>query len=97
MHQHTQEALAMFRITKTEDRSRTTLAIDGRLSEESVATVETCCNLAGSDGKSVLLFLRDVICGSGGTRPLEPVGGKGSAPGSHRRVHLISGADIQMR
>jgi hypothetical protein len=50
----------MFRVTKAEERSKTTITIDGHLSGESVATVETCCNQAGSDGKPVQLYLRDV-------------------------------------
>lgn len=50
----------MFRITKAEDRSKTILTIDGQLSGESVAAVETCCTQAGSDGRPVQLYLRDV-------------------------------------
>jgi len=50
----------MFRITKAEERSKTILTIDGQLSGESIATVETCCNQACSDGKPVQLYLRDV-------------------------------------
>jgi len=50
----------MFRITKAEDRSKTILTIDGQLSGDSVAAVETCCNQAGLDGRPVQLYLRDV-------------------------------------
>jgi hypothetical protein len=50
----------MFRITKAEDLSRTILTIDGQLSSESVAAVETCCNQAGLEGRPVQLYLRDV-------------------------------------
>ncbi len=50
----------MFRITKAEDRSKTILTIDGQLSGDSVAAVESCCNQAGSDGRPVQLYLRDV-------------------------------------
>jgi len=50
----------MFRITKDEERTRTRLTIDGQLSAESITAVETCCNQAGSDGRTVQLYLRDV-------------------------------------
>ena len=50
----------MFRITKAEERTRTILTIDGQLSDESIAAVEACCNQAGSDGRDVQLYLRDV-------------------------------------
>jgi len=36
------------------------VTIDGQLSEDSIALVETCCNQAKSNGKPVRLFLRDV-------------------------------------
>jgi ABC-type transporter Mla MlaB component len=50
----------MFRITKAEEPSRTTLTIDGQLSADSIAAVETCCNQAGSNGRLVHLYLRDI-------------------------------------
>ncbi len=50
----------MFRITKAEEQSRTILTVDGQLSAESIAAVETCCSQAGSNGKAVQLYLRDV-------------------------------------
>jgi hypothetical protein len=50
----------MFRITKAEEPSRTILAIDGQLSGDSIATVESCCNQAGSNGRPVQLYLRHV-------------------------------------
>ena len=50
----------MFRITKAEEPRRTILTIDGQLSAESIAAVETCCNQAGSSGRAVQLYLRDV-------------------------------------
>ncbi len=50
----------MFRITKAEEPSRTTLTIDGQLSADSIAAVETCCHQAGSSGRPVQLYLRDV-------------------------------------
>jgi hypothetical protein len=50
----------MIRVTKIEERSRTTVTIDGALSGDSIAVVETCCRQAESSGKPVHLFLRDV-------------------------------------
>jgi ABC-type transporter Mla MlaB component len=50
----------MFRISKAEEPSRTTLTIDGQLSADSIAAVETCCNQARSNGRPVQLYLRDV-------------------------------------
>jgi ABC-type transporter Mla MlaB component len=50
----------MFRITKADEPSRTTLTIDGQLSADSIAAVETCCSQAGSSGKPVQLYLRHV-------------------------------------
>lgn len=51
---------AMIRITKKEERSRTTVTLDGQLSSDSVGVVETFCNQAKSVGHPVRLFLRDV-------------------------------------
>ena len=51
----------MIRVMKTEDRSRTIITVDGEVSSESVAVVETCCAQAESTGKPVKLFLRDII------------------------------------
>ena len=68
----------MFRITKTEDRSRTLLTIDGQLSVESVAAVETCCAQAGSDGRPVHLYLRDITSvDQAGQRMLSRLAAKG--------------------
>jgi hypothetical protein len=50
----------MIRVTKTEEQSLTIITIDGRLSSDSIAIVETCCNQARSNGKPVQLFLRDI-------------------------------------
>ncbi len=50
----------MFRITKAEERLRTILTVDGQLSGDSIAAVETCCNQAGANGLPVQLYLRDV-------------------------------------
>jgi ABC-type transporter Mla MlaB component len=50
----------MIRVTKTEEQLQSIITIDGDLSGEHVAVVETCCSQAGSDGKRVQLHLRDV-------------------------------------
>ena len=50
----------MFRVSKAEQPSCTTVTIDGQLSSDTIAVVETCCNQAISAGKAVHLFLRDV-------------------------------------
>lgn len=56
----TEKGSAMVRITKTEDRSRTTVTVNGQLSGDSVVLVETCCKEAESGRKPVQLFLRDI-------------------------------------
>ena len=50
----------MIRVMKTEERSRTIVTIDGQLSGDSIAVVETCCSEAEANRKPVYLFLRDV-------------------------------------
>jgi hypothetical protein len=50
----------MIRVTKTEEQSLTIVTIDGQLSGDFIAIVETCCNQARSSGKPVQLFLRDI-------------------------------------
>jgi hypothetical protein len=50
----------MIRVTKTEQRSRTTLTIDGQLSSDSIGVVETCCHQAECGGKPLKIVLRDV-------------------------------------
>lgn len=50
----------MIRITKTERRSHTIIAVDGEISIDTIAVIETCCCQAESHGKPVQLFLRDV-------------------------------------
>jgi len=49
----------MIRVTKNEEQSRSIVTVDGDLSGEHIAVVETCCNQARSGGKPVWLFLRD--------------------------------------
>ena len=50
----------MFRASKIEEPSRTIITIDGQLSCDTIAVVESCCDQAISAGKAVHLFLRDV-------------------------------------
>ena len=50
----------MIRVTKAEELSRTVVTIDGQLSGDTIAIVETCCDQAKSNGRPVELFLRDV-------------------------------------
>jgi ABC-type transporter Mla MlaB component len=50
----------MFLVSKAEEPSRTIITVDGQLAGDSIAVVETCCDLAISAGKAVQLFLRDV-------------------------------------
>lgn len=50
----------MFRVSKTEERSRTVVTIEGQLSDDSVVAAETVCEQAQSTGKPVEVFLRDV-------------------------------------
>jgi hypothetical protein len=50
----------MIRVTKAEELSRTVVTVDGQLSGDTIAIVETCCNQAKSNGMPVELFLRDV-------------------------------------
>jgi ABC-type transporter Mla MlaB component len=50
----------MFRVSRTEERSRTVITIDGQLSADSVEVIGTCCDQAQSADKPVHLFLRDV-------------------------------------
>ena len=73
----------MFRITKAEERTRTTLTIDGQLSADSTATVETCCDQARSNGRPVQLYLRDVTTvDQAGQKLLRRLAAKG--------VHLLA-------
>ena len=50
----------MFRVSRTDEPSRTVITIDGQLSGESIKLVEACCDQAIARGKPVQLFLRDV-------------------------------------
>ena len=50
----------MIRIMTADEPSNTTITVDGKLSGEGVAPVETCCMQALSKGIGVRLHLRDV-------------------------------------
>ncbi len=52
--------LRMIRVTRTEEQSRTVITVDGELSGDSVAVVDTCCKQATPRGQPVHLHLRDV-------------------------------------
>lgn len=60
----------MFRVSKVEEQSRTVITIEGQLSGDYIAVVETCCDQAISTGKWVHLFLRDVSTIDEGGRAL---------------------------
>jgi len=50
----------MFRVSKSDERLRTIITVDGQISGDYVEVVETCCRQAMTAGKPVELFLRDV-------------------------------------
>ena len=50
----------MIRIMTADEPARTTIIVDGTLSDESVEPVQTCCVEALSKGKPVRLHLREV-------------------------------------
>ena len=50
----------MIRVTQAEERARTIINIDGGLSGDHIAVVETSCDQAASDGKPVKTPMRDV-------------------------------------
>ena len=72
------EVIAMIRVTKTQEPSKTLVTIDGQLSGEAVGLVQACCKEAESDGKPVHLFLRDVTAiDDGGRLLLQRLAGNG--------------------
>ena len=72
------EVIAMIRVTKTEESSKTLVTIDGQLSGEAVGLVQACCKEAESDGKPVHLFLRDLTAiDDGGRLLLQRLAGNG--------------------
>lgn len=50
----------MLRVTEEEGPARTIITVEGQLSSEYVALIESSCDKAQSKGKRVELFLRDV-------------------------------------
>lgn len=50
----------MIRIMTLDEPEAITMTVDGKLSDQSLDPVESCCMQALSQGKSVRLFLRDV-------------------------------------
>ena len=68
----------MIRVTKTEERSRTVVTIDGQLSGECVPVIETCCSQAEAKRKPIYVFLRDVTTvDQAGTMLLRRLAAKG--------------------
>jgi ABC-type transporter Mla MlaB component len=60
----------MLRVSTRNERSRTVLVVEGRLSEDYVQVVEACCNEAISTGAIVHLHLRHVSTVDGAGRAL---------------------------
>ena len=50
----------MIRIMTADEPEAITITVDGKLSDESVDPIESCCIQALAEGKAVRLFLRDV-------------------------------------
>jgi hypothetical protein len=53
--------ILMIRVTKSEERERTIITLEGQLSGDYIEAVEICCNQALSKGKPIDLFLHDVL------------------------------------
>jgi hypothetical protein len=51
----------MIRVTKSEERERTIITLEGQLSRDYIEVVEICCNQAVSKGKPIDVFLHDVL------------------------------------
>lgn len=51
----------MIRATKSEERERTIITLEGQLSGDYIEAIEICCNQAVSKGKPVDVFLHDVL------------------------------------
>lgn len=54
-----QGCLEVFRLDKTAEGTRIKLILDGQLSGDCVAVIETCCDEAMGDGKGVELVLHE--------------------------------------
>jgi len=50
----------MIRVMIADEPERTTVIVDGMLSDESIEPVRSCCSEALSKGKPIQLYLRDV-------------------------------------
>jgi ABC-type transporter Mla MlaB component len=50
----------MFRISKSDEQTQTTLVIDGHLCGDGVITVEACCDEEVAKGNPVRLLMRDL-------------------------------------
>ena len=61
MHGQKKEMIHMIRVTKSEERERTIITLEGQLSADYIEAVEICCNQAVSKGKPVDVFLHDVL------------------------------------
>jgi len=68
----------MLRVTEAEGPGRTIITIEGQISSEYVALIESSCDKAQSKGKEVELFLRDVATiDEAGRTLLRRLGAKG--------------------
>jgi len=75
---HIPDVISMIRVTKTEERSRIVVTIDGQLSGECVPVIETCCSQAEAKRKPIYVFLRDVTTvDQAGTMLLRRLAAKG--------------------
>ena len=84
------EVIAMIRVTKTEESSKTLVTIDGQLSGEAVGLVQACCKEAESDGKPVQLFLRDVTAIDDSGLATEAGGANNTIPGAPATGNLLA-------
>lgn len=51
----------MIRVTKSEERERTIVTLEGQLSADYIEAVEICCNQAVSKGKPIDVFLHNIL------------------------------------
>ncbi len=50
----------MFRVSKTEERLRTVITLDGQLAGDGIEVVEACCDQEMTRGRPVDLMLREL-------------------------------------
>lgn len=68
----------MFRITRSDERSRTTLVVDGQLCGDGISAVESCCEQEIATGKPLQVLLRDMTnIDEAGKALLRRLAGKG--------------------